>query len=835
MNKNKISSRIFILIIALAMIFSVVKITSFNSFAEEENISDNLGLETLLTEKSELEILEPEENNLEILEADINEAQTTEELIEVDQKDGDVTSLQEAEEILPTLDENIIDETIIDENEEQILQDDQVDLTPEINTEIETDKKSNENIDHLKEPDDSSGGGEIDYNVYPETMFPSTKIKGLTRMSSPVIGTDHPTDPGEVMLFKEAKPISGKVNTWEVTLRVEGKNKPTTSDIILVIDTSGSMKDHGRMKAAKDAANAFIDKLLPSTTTRIGIVSFDYYATVKSQLTNNAQSLKTAVNGLSADGGTFTQAAIKQAQAMLANSTAQYKNIVLLSDGVPTYSYELKNPDSYLSQQYIEEASSFDSGWLHDVYGNRWATEIITSESAYKDTRIGAGTAMFHRYDNPIWNTNDKYYNHGNSAISQAGFAKTDGYRLWTVGLSLDNTGRGVLQNMASPNSYYSAEPSDLEKIFKDIAGQIGSAVKDATVIDPMGAGFTIPADKVSQIYVSHGSVTYENNEISWNTGSLSDPISRGSDIYYAELKYTIEITDDILNETVDENGEYPTNGDAKISYTDYEGNIQIKPFPVPRVNPVLYKVVKVVQDQYGNEQVVDENFNIQISGPWTSNTNTNRQFVLNPNDTSNMGLRTDLRNVGTYSVIETGDLEDYDVSYYINGVESTDPKFVIVNSNTEDVEIKVVNRLKADVEVKIKKEVTGNFGELERKFSFKVRINEEDPIDFELSNNEIYDLIGAKVGDKITLSEEYLQYYEVTVKVGETEINQTDGKYIINLSDFGNENISIIVNNNRDVDIDTGIKTNDNTMLNVLIISTLAMGIVLIRRKRLN
>ena len=140
------------------------------------------------------------------------------------------------------------------------------------------------NPDNLLEPDDSPYGGAIDYNVFPATLFSS--IVALRNRSG-----SHPTEPGEVKLFKDAVPVDGMVNTWDVTLRIEGKNKPTTSDIILVIDTSGSMNNEGRMNAAKVAANAFINTLLPSDTTRIGIVSFAGEVTVKSQLTNNATSL----------------------------------------------------------------------------------------------------------------------------------------------------------------------------------------------------------------------------------------------------------------------------------------------------------------------------------------------------------------------------------------------------------------------------------------------------------------------------------------------------------------------------------------------------------------
>lgn len=542
-----------------------------------------------------------------------------------------------------------------------------------------------DNPDHLLVPDDSPYGGEIDYNVRPLSEFgllAPMMLRSSTRANDPpVIGTDHPTTPGEVMLFKEAKPVAGKVNTWEVKLRIEGKNKPTTSDIVLVIDTSGSMKDSNRMEAAKAAANQFIDSLLPSDNTRIGIVAFASEVSVESNLTNDSITLKDAVNGLYANGGTFTQAGVKQAEAMLSSSDAVNKHIVLLSDGVPTYSYQLNNPDNYLIP-----------------YGDNYQTSTEAPSSSYLSDRVGTGNSMHWKYGQggPWWNRYKKYYNHGNSAIAEAGFAKTAGDRVWTIALEVDSTGQSVLSSMASPGSYYTADPASLSTIFTEISGQIGAAAKGVAVNDPMGMGFEIPLGEITNITATQGTPTYENNKVIWNPGTLTQPISEGSDINYAELTYTIEITNDILNQTPDTNGEYPTNGDAQISYTDADGNQQTGSFPTPKVNPVLYKVVKILQDKDGNEITADRNFSIQVKGPGNDGNNTIRKFTLNTSSQNSTKLLTDLRYASTYTFEETGDLSDYDTTYYINGGETSDLSFHIDDNNTEDVEIKVINKEKS-------------------------------------------------------------------------------------------------------------------------------------------
>ena len=192
------------------------------------------------------------------------------------------------------------------------------------------------------------GDGTIDENVYPEVDFGSSvspsRLLGMRLMALPTAASGHPTQPGEVKLSKTATPVSGMVNTWDVTVRVEGKDTTKTSDIVLVIDRSGSMKDNNRMVRAKEAAKQFVSTLLPDEHTRIAIVSFAKRASTNQLLTNDANKLNDAIDGLKADGGTFTQAGIRQAESILANSTADVKNIVLLSDGKPTYSYDTRTP-----------------------------------------------------------------------------------------------------------------------------------------------------------------------------------------------------------------------------------------------------------------------------------------------------------------------------------------------------------------------------------------------------------------------------------------------------------------------------------------------------------
>lgn len=227
----------------------------------------------------------------------------------------------------------------------------------------------------------------------------------------PIIGTDHPTEPGEVMLFKEAKPVPGMVNTWEVTLRIEAKDDIKTSAVVLVMDRSGSMKGE-RMTNAKAAAKAFVDELLPSDTTRIGVVSFAGDVRTNQGLTNNQNALNTAIDGLDASGGTFTQAGVRQAIALLDNSDADYKHIVVLSDGEPTYSYALENPDDHL----IDEPDySYTS------------TKALRED--YLDSRIGEGNDITFRYKKmPVESTEGEYWRTETTDMDYVAYYNSNGF-----------------------------------------------------------------------------------------------------------------------------------------------------------------------------------------------------------------------------------------------------------------------------------------------------------------------------------------------------------------------------------------------------------------------
>lgn len=148
---------------------------------------------------------------------------------------------------------------------------------------------------------------------------------------------------GSIKLDKDAKAVEGSNNLWEVTLGIQGKNYKTTSDVVLVIDCSGSMEGT-KLANTQKAAKAFGDKLLTEgSTTRIAIVTFIDTATAYNSghfyTASELPDFKAAVdNATYASGATNQQAGIHVAQQLLTSeaSIGKQKNIVILSDGAAT-------------------------------------------------------------------------------------------------------------------------------------------------------------------------------------------------------------------------------------------------------------------------------------------------------------------------------------------------------------------------------------------------------------------------------------------------------------------------------------------------------------------
>lgn len=410
--------------------------------------------------------------------------------------------------------------------------------------------------------------------------------------------------PGSIKLDKDAAAVAGKENLWEITLGIQGKNFETTSDVVLVIDCSGSMKGD-KLANTRIAAKAFGQKLLTEgSSTRIAIVTFADTAAAHNNGhfydATELSAFEAAVEAAtSANGGTNQQAGLHVAQQLLNTSAAGLKNIVILSDGEATYSYRISGTVSCTEEVPVEEL--LFGGYLYATSNVDWATANI---SCNYDSRDGDGIDGYFKKSSglTILNTNqyyaDKYITHGVATIWEANQAKAAGTTIYSVALQAGTNGENTLKACATDatKDYYAIASADnveekLTTAFQTIAGSIAIAASNGVVNDPMGehvklnfsgAAPVITTDLAvytagnANIYISQGTATYdaETRAISWTVGSVREgdnPI----------MKYKVGILDGYSPAT----GELlDTNGETTFSYKNYLGENTVGEFPIPKV-----------------------------------------------------------------------------------------------------------------------------------------------------------------------------------------------------------------------------------------------------------
>lgn len=405
---------------------------------------------------------------------------------------------------------------------------------------------------------------------------------------------------GSIKLDKDAAAVEGKENLWEVTLGIQGKNFETTSDVVLVIDNSNSMYENNRMVQTKAAANAFVDALLTQdSATRIAVVVFnDKVKQTGFYDYSNKEALKAYINAVSMnedDGGTFTQLGIKTARDLLKSSasTGLNKNIVLLSDGLPTWSY------------LATGTATGTCGLLGIIHNNGYDKNTVKVNGCNYNVQKGKGTSAD---DGAIdlsltcghgeTATKIVTISHSYATIWEAQQAANDGMTVFSIALQAGTTGENVLRACATnpATGFYAIASTDniaekLTTAFTSIAGSIAIAASNGVVNDPMGEHVklnfsgeapVITTDKAvydagnADIYISQGSAVYDaaTRSISWTVGSVREgdnPI----------MMYKVGIREGYSPAT----GEVlDTNGITTFSYKNYLGEDADGEFPIPRV-----------------------------------------------------------------------------------------------------------------------------------------------------------------------------------------------------------------------------------------------------------
>ncbi len=140
-----------------------------------------------------------------------------------------------------------------------------------------------------------------------------------------------PTQPTRVLGVPEPRVLDAVKKAWRAD------RKP--ANVLLVVDTSGSMNDENRLANAKQGLRAFLREVAPQD--RVGLTIFNDRVTPLSPIApirDNRAKLQGLVAGLVADGGTAiydaTDAGVAQVTKLA--DTSRINAVVLLTDGEDT-------------------------------------------------------------------------------------------------------------------------------------------------------------------------------------------------------------------------------------------------------------------------------------------------------------------------------------------------------------------------------------------------------------------------------------------------------------------------------------------------------------------
>lgn len=374
-------------------------------------------------------------------------------------------------------------------------------------------------------------------------------------------------------------------NTWEVMMRVVAHDSVKKSKVVLVIDTSGSMNDNNRMIKTKEAAKVFVNTLYPSESEKkadIAIIGYETNVSEKAGFNSSKQDLMNAINGLSANGGTFTQGGVHKARELLEGGGNENKYIVLLSDGEPTFCNGIKD----INGLSIEKK-----------HGKKVITDNIVENNYIYNKQIGNGNNRY-AYTGFYNIFNKIHMDCGIAAIDEAGFAKRDGVTMYTVGLQLEEEGKSILEKMATTGKFIGVDDPDyLKNEFSKIASQIYNATNNASVNVNFQKGIELKTGvSVNDIDHEGGAVSIKDGKPVWELGTVDTPLEDGSEYKYAYIRFKVSVNDEILSTSNPKKTKLL--GNINFTYKDKDGiekNIPIKEDSEQEVK--LYVLRKIIKD----------------------------------------------------------------------------------------------------------------------------------------------------------------------------------------------------------------------------------------------
>ena len=467
------------------------------------------------------------------------------------------------------------------------------------------------------------------------------KLKNLGQLLMALVITITSVFGNTFVVFADTNPNAGKVTATKTAERIgdetsrSAKVKITVSgnpytiteqsdrEIVLVLDSSGSMKDYlvnaskSKLDTLKDATDAFIDSLLVEENKgkiKIGVVWYDTNVTKTCALSDDAAKLDACLNSEEADGGTNVQEGIREAKKLFTDKKNE-KDLIVLSDGLPTFFTTVKDgvQHTHGTGKTDEHESLSTRGFTstsdrYELNGNYVRDGYVEYEDRLDGTTYKCEARGYYRKyldwlkEYEIVGACDAGYMKKPSEAAKEEAESFTG-KIYSIGFGVgaDSDAEKFLQSIVKNGGrYFDANDSaKLNEAFTAVSKDIEVVAKDLTIRDVVPSTFTVDKVALKEKYGDAVEIIEENDQtiIIYKFNELSSKKPE-------ELEFTVTAQDDYY-------GSMYTNSEASVTGTASDGNKfyenvdgKIKEDLINPVAPIAVKANPDHYETYTNEEL---------------------------------------------------------------------------------------------------------------------------------------------------------------------------------------------------------------------------------------
>lgn len=468
------------------------------------------------------------------------------------------------------------------------------------------------------------------------------KLKNLGQLLMALVITITSVFGNTFVVFADTNPNAGKVTATKTAERIgdetsrSAKVKITVSgnpytiteqsdrEIVLVLDSSGSMKDYlvnaskSKLDTLKDATDAFIDSLLVEENKgkiKIGVVWYDTNVTKTCALSDDAAKLDACLNSEeAADGGTNVQEGIREAKKLFTDKKNE-KDLIVLSDGLPTFFTTVKDgvqhthgtgkTDEHESLSTIGFTSTSDR---YELNGNYVRDGYVEYEDRVDGTTYKCEARGYYlKYldwlkEYEIVGACDAGYMKKPSDAAKEEAESFTG-KIYSIGFGVgaDSDAEKFLQSIVKNGGRYfdASDSAKLNEAFAAVSKDIEVVAKDLTIRDVVPGTFTVDKVALKEKYGDAVEIIEEKDQtiIIYKFNELSSKKPE-------ELEFTVTAKDDYY-------GSMYTNSEASVTGTASDGNKfyenvdgKIKEDLINPVAPIAVKANPDHYETYTNEEL---------------------------------------------------------------------------------------------------------------------------------------------------------------------------------------------------------------------------------------